>query len=82
MCGHDGRVDLVFDVYNQYHNSPLLEYSFMMGYMTIFHSYDYCGVGYGDHDYYYDIMVIIMMIMMIPRDQDDHYDLWEIRVCP
>ena len=50
--------------------------------MTIFHSYDYCGVGYGDHDYYYDIMVIIMMIMMIPRDQDDHYDLWEIRVCP
>ena len=26
--------------------------------------------------------VLIMMIMMIPRDQDDHYDLWEIRVCP
>ena len=31
-CDHHGCVDYDFEVDDQYHNFPLTEYSFMMGY--------------------------------------------------
>ena len=69
------------------HNSSLIKLFFHDGWLisTIFHGYDYlwalvmlCGTN-GDHQ---NKVIMIIISWWSHGDHDDHYDLWEIRVCP